>query len=222
MKDIGLVACIEFQEVFFHGNISSPYEFAKNWETYYPLTVLGEIGTLLNNYCKQIRSPNNYRKEIENDSADIFIFLLTLGMMIERKKGKKVFSKIKADWSATHLQLRNESEFTKEVLSLINNTSKLLNKDNYNEVFFLRLFKSIKAVSTYVTKRPWQEVINNFHSYTLDKFTEFDRYTPDLWYRGSCYVNFSSLRKWIEKNKVDLPPKRLLFLSRMEKLQISH
>jgi hypothetical protein len=219
MKNIDLKACLAFQEIFFHDAISSPYELAENWEVYFPLTILGEVGTLLNNYSKQVRSPNTYAKEIENDSADIFIVLIMMGMTIEKKKGKNILRNIEADWKKPAVLLRNEAAFVRHVVSLLQDVAKLFDAKNHTSVFFGKIFGSIKSVSVYATGVPWQEIINDFHKDTLDKFTQFERYTPDLWYRGSCYVDFSLLLAWIKKNKADLPGKRILFLERMEKLQ---
>jgi hypothetical protein len=224
MKNIDLQSSLDFQEVFFHNNISSPYEFVDTWGYYYPLTVIGEIGTLLNNYCKSVRSPNNYKHDIENDCADIFVFFLTLGMMIERKTEYKVFSKIQSEWDTPVEKLEDEKDFIQKLKLLTDKVFLLTNDDRekyYNSDSFLELFILIKEISVYTTSKDWQEVINTFHLDTLEKFTTFNRYTPDLWYMGSCFVDFNKLLTWIQENDATLPKKRVLFFERMKKLQES-
>ena len=74
MKSITLKQCAKFQEIFFHDRVYSPYEIIKNYD-YFPMVILGEIGTLLNTYLKQYRSPNDYKKEIGNDvQTYLFVF----------------------------------------------------------------------------------------------------------------------------------------------------
>ncbi|MCX6787888.1 MAG: hypothetical protein NT108_01835 [Candidatus Kaiserbacteria bacterium] len=222
MKNITLAAAINFQEIFLHDGVLSPYEFVDSWETYHPLVIIGEIGTLINNRCKSVRSPNEYAHDIENDCADIFISLLILGMLIERETAHRVFAGIKKEWKTPAKGLKDEESLVKEMEALISKTfllTKAGKEKCYTTDFFLRLFRSMKEVSVTVSGKSWQEIMNTFHTDTLEQLTSFDRYTPDLWYRGSCFVHFGKLLFWLQQNEVALPQKRLLFLERMRKLQ---
>lgn len=222
MKNSTLDAAISFQEIFLHDGVLSPYEFVDSWETYHPLVLIGEIGTLINNHCKSIRSPNEYARDIENDCADIFISLLILGMLIERKTRYRVFSGIKKEWKTPAKGLRNEESLTKEMEVLISKVfllTKAGKEKRYTADFFLRLFRSMKEVSSAVSGKSWQDIMNAFHADTLEQLTSFERYTPDLWYRGSGFVHFGKLLFWLQQNEIILPKKRVLFLKRMQALQ---
>ncbi len=222
MKNITLDAAINFQEIFLHDEVLSPYEFVDSWETYHPLVIIGEIGTLINTRYKSMRSPNGYAHDIENDCADIFISLLILGMLIERETRYRVFSGIKKEWKTPAKGLKDEENLIKEMEALISKTfllTKAGKEKYYTADFFLRLFRSMKEISAYASGKSWQDIMNTFHADTLEQLTSFERYTPDLWYRGSCFVHFGKLLFWLQQNEVRLPQKRILFLERMRSLQ---
>ncbi len=221
MKSLGLRDAIEFQEIFWHDGVYSPYESVEDVHTYFAAVIAGEVGTLLNSYGKQARSPNNYQKEIEDDVADIFICLLIYGLIVQKKGNQDVFNDIELDWDTAPRRLATEKEFVAEAFALIQKVSALVSGESkyLHPSYFLELFESIKAIGLFVTKKSWEEIFNDFHLFTFEKMTDFQRYTPDLWYRGSCWVNFQMLLEWGTKNEVQISPKRLLFLKRMSALQ---
>lgn len=222
MKNITLDSAIGFQDIFVHGDVMSPYEFVGSWQDYHPLVIIGEIGTLMNNLCKSVRSPNDYAHDIEDDCADIFISLLILGMEIEKKTEHRVFPGIRSAWNANVKGLRSEAELMSEMESLIGRAFLLTKADkekSYTAEFFSGLFRSMKEIGAYASKKDWQEIMDGFHRHTLERLTSFERYTPDLWYRGSCFVDFGKLLAWVGQNEAALPKKRILFLERMKKLQ---
>jgi hypothetical protein len=221
MKSLGLRDAIEFQEVFWHDGVYSPYESVEDAHTYFAAVIAGEVGTLLNDYSKQVRSPNKYQKEIEDDAADIFICLLIYGLLLQKKGNQDVLNDIELDWDTEPKRLTTEKEFVAEAFTLIQKVSCLASGEAkyLHPSYFLEIFEGIKAIGFYVTKRSWQETLDNFHVFTFEKMTDFGRYTPDLWYRGSCRVDFEKLIEWGAKNEVSIPPKRLLFLKRMSAIQ---
>lgn len=222
MKNITLDAAIGFQDIFVHGDAMSPYELVDSWQDYHPLVIIGEVGTLINNRYKSARSPNDYSGDIENDCADIFISLLILGMEIEKKTEHRVFSGIRKAWSAPAKALKDEVDFLGEMESLIAKMFLLAKPGKekyYAEEFFSKVFLSMKEISAYASGKDWQNIMDGFHNHTLDRITNFERYTPDLWYRGSCQVDFKKLLAWIGENEVALPKKRMLFLERMDTLR---
>ncbi len=214
MKSITLNEAVKFQDIFWHDGVYSPYEEVKDI-TYYPLVVAGEVGTLLNSFLKQTRSPNSYKKEIENDCADIFICFLIYLLVLQKKDGKNRISALEKVWNVKPVRIVDLRNFKKKCVLLI---EKILS-DDLKSTDSLEIFRSIKSLTSYVSNKNWQKIIDEFHAYAFEKFTEFENYTPDLWYRGSCYVDFQKLIDWGKKNSAELPPKRLLFLKRMASLQ---
>lgn len=222
MKNITLNSAISFQEIFVHGDVMSPYEFVDSWQEYHPLVVIGEVGTLINNRCKSLRSPNDYSSDIENDCADIFISLLILGMELEKKTQHRVLSGIKKEWNTPPKRLKDEADLLREMEALISKMFLLTKAGKgkyYTAEFFSEVFASMKEISGFASGKDWQDIMNRFHRDTLDRITNFERYTPDLWYRGSCFVNFEKLLAWVGQNDALLPKKRILFLERMKGLQ---
>jgi hypothetical protein len=143
-------------------------------------------------------------------------------MILQRKTGKDLSKPIDDAWDTPPKILLNEDELLKKIKDLLKDLSLLIGYDrtNYqNENDFLKIFNEIKTISHSVTGKDWQEVINTFHIDATDKFTSFDKYTPDLLYRGSCYVNFGSLLDWISKLELELPRKRIAFIERLSDMQ---
>lgn len=223
MIDLTLRDCVEFQEVFWHEGKYSPYEKVVKPLEYFVMATIGEIGSLINNYCKQTRSPNDYSKKIENECADIFIYLLTYILIVQKKKSLQLLESVEKNWSSPALNLKSE-DLDYRLISLIEKVSFLL-KPGYEKHltsdYFLELFEMIKSISYYLTGESWQEIINEFHLSTFETHTDFNNYTPDLMYRGSSYINFANLISWAEKVKIKFPEKRKMFLQRMSKLQNS-
>ncbi len=222
MKNITLDECISLQESFFHDGVFSPFEFVEDYHVFYPLAIIGEVGSLVNNFCKKIRSPNDYSSKIRNESADVFVYFLLFGRMIEKNEGLRVFGKIKENWDEEPSIIKDDFNFKGEIdillkkISLFSSTEK---NECYTEEFFYEIFKLIKDINFYVTGSTWQEIINEFHINVIKEFTNIKKYSPDLWYNGSCYVNFSKIIDFIKRNEVEVPKKVFLFLDRIEKLQ---
>jgi len=217
ISNISLRSVLDFQEIFFHDNLCSPYEEV-DWHPFFTLATLGEVGTLINSYCKQVRSPNSYSAEIENDCADIFIFFITGLMLLERNEKRQVYRLVEEEWDKSAHPIAND----KELISALNGIQKLLisvieaeSTQIYTEQLFLEFTKLIKSISFYLTESSWQSVINKFHIFTAEEFTTPNAYTPDLWYKGSCFVNFELLLKWINDNQVFIPKKRLLYIEHL-------
>ncbi|MCL5094110.1 MAG: hypothetical protein M1355_03195 [Patescibacteria group bacterium] len=221
MKDINIKKCLEFQECFIHDGVISPYEFAKDYKVFFPLAILGEIGGILNCYCKTIRSPHSYKDDLENEAVDVFIYFLHLIQMQEMNETINISSTLEANWDKKIEKIINGEEFYKKILELhgyvsefLNIKEKLSDKEHYKKIFFC-----IKSIDNFLSGQPWQESINNFHRMAIQEFTNVQKYTPDFWYNGSCFVNFNKLLDFILDNDIELPQKRILFLERMSHLQ---
>lgn len=69
-QNITFKTCFKIQECFrVPGNsipIYSPFEKVGNWDRYFQLAIVGEIGSLLNLYCKQLRKYKQYQQQILN------------------------------------------------------------------------------------------------------------------------------------------------------------
>lgn len=223
MKDILFEDCIEFQNCFLFDGKFSPFEQVEDFLTYYPRVLIGEIGGLFNISCKSVRSVNIYDDEIEDECADIFIYLLLFGRMLEIHAQKCVLGLIAKHWSdPVPDDLKTEEDYYNQCKNMIEKVIFFLNPDRehyYSEHHFYDIFSAIRQISNFKIKLSWQQVINTFHGYVIQKHTNPNLFTLDGLYRGSSRVNIGALLQFVDKIEMKLPAKRVDFLRRMENIQ---
>lgn len=225
LRDITFQDCVEFQDCFLFDGKFSPFENIDNFQTYFPRVLIGEIGGLLNLSCKSERSPNIYDDEIKDECADIFIYLLLFGRMIEMHQGKKVFGSIAENWSDSQTtRLKTEDDFYDQCMKMLKMVLCFLEPGSvtfYNERHFYEIFSTLREVSNYKTKLSWQQVINSFHQYVIHRHTNPITFTPEGLYKGSFQINIDNLLRLIDHIDLELPKKRVDFLKRMKAVQLA-
>ncbi|HKX31763.1 MAG TPA: hypothetical protein VJ302_29025 [Blastocatellia bacterium] len=222
MKDISLEDCIELQKCFLIGDKFSPFEDEEDFRTYYPLVLIGEIGGVINLSCKLVRSPNTYEEEFKDEGADMFIYLLLFGMMLEIHARVKVFGLIQEYWDRPVATFSTEAEYYNHCLDLIKKVERFVRpgkEDLYTSEYFYEVFSSIQQVSQYVTKLDWQAVINNFHNKVIHKHSDPKAFTIDGTYNGSFQINIQKFLEFIIRVDAPVAKKRRDFLERLTKIQ---
>jgi hypothetical protein len=225
MKDISLVDCIEFQDCFLYDGHFQPFETVKRYETYYPLALIGEFGGMIDLACKRVRSANLYTEQLTDECADMFVYLLLFGRMLEIHKEIKVLGLIDQNWSKMPDIIITDETFPMATSAFLQTLSELLRAEGihpFTEHFFLRIFEHIKCFNRYLAQQEWQETINEFHYTALLKYTTPSAYTIDGRYKGTTHVDFRKLQCFIERIGVDIPLKRAAFLQRLIAWQDDH
>lgn len=222
MKPISLELCIDYQMCFFHKDKFSPFELVENYKTYFPLALIGEIGSILNVYCKTFRSAKIYSPEISDECADTFIYLLIYGLYIENETNVKVFERISDAWSTQPLTINNDyalCSLCAETIRDITTLPQLVDEKSDLPLTFERIFNNIKAVNYYVLHQDWQVTIDLFHEKSIQKFSEINSFALDYKYKGSCWLNIKKFLEFINKTGVQLPLKRISYLGHIAKHQ---
>lgn len=223
MRAITFQDCVEFQNCFLFDGKFSPFENIDNFQTFYPHVLIGEIGGLINLSCKTARSVNIYDDEIKDECADIFIYLLLFGRMLEIHDDKKVLGAIAERWSDPLITtLKTEEDFYHQCIKMLKMVLCFLepgSESYYSERHFYEIFSTIRQVSEFKTKLSWQEVINTFHKIIIHRHTNPASFTMDWLYRGSGRMNIKKLLQFIRKIDMDLPVKRIEFLERIMEIQ---
>ncbi|HEX5083947.1 MAG TPA: hypothetical protein VFY40_18010 [Blastocatellia bacterium] len=222
MKDISFKDCVEFQDCFLFDGRFSPFEGVGDFRDYYPLVLMGEIGGLLNLSCKLARSPNSYKEEIEDECADIFVYLLLFGRMLDIHEEKQVLNSITPYWNRPVALFQAEAEFYDCCAEMLEKSLRFRYADKeqcFNEDYFSDFFLSILQASRYITDLSWQHIINKFHAKAIQKYTDPARFTLDGLYNGSFRININKLLAFIDDIGIRLPEKRIDFLRRMDELQ---
>lgn len=218
MKDLSLQDCIELQDCFLFDGKFSPFENTDDFLEYFPLVLVGEIGGLINVSCKLVRTPNIYTDEIEDECADIFIYLLLFGRMLEIHEQKEVFNLIESHWNFPVAPLQTEKEYYASCLAMLEKALHFLQPgkaEYYNGEYFCDFFLSILQVSNYITKKEWRQVINKFHEKVIQKHTDPNYFTLDGLYKGSFRINIEKLLAFADSIDIQLPEKRISFLRRV-------
>lgn len=222
MRDISFQDCVEFQDCFFFDGKFSPFEIVDDFRSYYPRVLLGEIGGLLNLSCKLARSANTYGEEIRDECADIFIYLLLFGRMLEIHDQRQVLGLVAKHWNDPITVTLTEADYYNRCEDMMEKVLCFLRPEKetyYNESRFYHIFSSIRQASNFITKVPWQHVVNQFHRDGIQKYTQPDRFTLDGLYKGSFRINIDNLLRFIIKVDVELPEKRVSFLERVKVAQ---
>jgi hypothetical protein len=222
VKDLSFKDCVEFQDCFLFDGKFSPFENVGEFRDYYPRVLVGEIGGLINLSCKLVRSPNIYDGDIEDECADIFIYLLLFGRMLDIHDRKQVFSLISSRWNEPVALLRTEEEYYDCCMGMIEKADRFLGPKEeqcYNEQYFHDFFLSILQASHYITGCGWQQIINKFHNKAIQKYTNPNCFTFDGLYKGSFRININKLLVFIDSVGIPLPEKRINFLRRVEVAQ---
>jgi hypothetical protein len=230
MTNLSFEDCVRFQDCFLFDGKFYPFEKVDNlpdyypngFRDYYPLVLNGEIGSLINLSCKEVRSVNIYDKEIEDECADIFIYLLLFGRMLEIHDKKRVFGLIQEHWKRPVAGVITRNNYYSECEELQDNIRRFRKPEKerlYNEEYFYEIFSSIQQISKFKTGLEWQQVIDNFHRQIIQKHTDQNNFTPDGLYKGSSRINVDGLLKFTDDVGIVLPEKRKDFLKRMGKVQ---
>ncbi len=222
MKDISFQDCVEFQDCFLFDETFSPFEKVGDFRNYYPRVLLGEIGGLLNLSCKLARSTNIYDEEIKDECADIFIYLLLFGRMLEIHDQKPVFGLISKHWSDPVTTALTEEGYYLQCEEMMEKVLCFLKPGRehfYNENFFYEIFSLIQQASKFITKIDWQHVVNKFHHHVVHTHTSVNHFTLDGLYKGSFRINIDSLLHFTFRVGIELPEKRIDFLKRMKVAQ---
>jgi hypothetical protein len=217
MKDLSLKDCVEFQDCFLFDGKFSPFEFVDNFRDYYPHVLMGEIGGLINLSCKLVRSPNIYDDEAEDECADIFIYLLLFGRMLEIHDKKEVFNLIGTHWNHNVAPLQTNSEYYDCCVAMMEKAIRFLKpgkEEYYNAEYFCGFFLLILQASKYRTKKEWRQVINKFHETVIQNHTNPNHFTLDGLYKGSFRINVEKLLAFTDMIDIQLPEKRINFLRR--------
>ena len=224
MKNISFQECVEFQDCFYSDGVFYPFDLLNDFNNYFPLAIIGEFGGMLDIACKRIRSNNLYNDQLFDECADIFIYLLLYGRLIEIRNNRFVLNNIKKNWNRkSNFIISDETlaartaEFLCIIIDLLNQTH-----DSSPEIIFENIFEYIKAFNFYFNRKNWQETINRFHYFTVLKYTHPEAYTIDGWYKGSTQVNFSKLVTFVIRNEIEIPRKRIEFLNRMSEKQLAN
>lgn len=218
MRDISFQDCVEFQDSFLFDGKFSPFESVGDFRTYYPRVLIGEIGGLINLSCKLRRSANIYSNEILDECADIFTYLLLFGRMLEIHDQKQVFGLIANHWSEPPAGPLTEEEYYNRCQGMMEMVFCFLKPGKeayYNENHFYHIFSSIQQASNFITKLPWQYVVNQFHLDVIQKHTDPIHFTPDGLYKGSFRINIDKILRFIAAVELELPEKRVSFLKRI-------
>jgi hypothetical protein len=211
-----------FQDCFLFDGKFSPFEKVKDFRAYYPRVLIGEVGGLLNLSCKSVRSPNIYDEEIKNECADIFIYLLLFGRMLEIHDQRQVLGLIGKRWNEPVTAIVTEEDYHNQCVEMIEKVLCFLKPGKeryYNEGYFYEIFLSIQQSSKFITKLDWQYIINKFHQQVIQEHTNVNYFTPDGLYKGSFRINIDNLLHFTGKVGVELPEKRIDFLKRMKLAQ---
>lgn len=218
MKNLSFYDCAEFQDCFLFDGKFSPFENVEDFREYYPRVLIGEIGGLFNLSCKLVRSPNIYENEIEDECADIFIYLLLFGRMLEIHDQKKVLGAINESWHEPVRQLVSEKEFFDCCTMMMEKSLRLLKPEReqcYTSQYFLEIFLLLLQASQYITQRDWQHTINKFHRQVILKHTDPASFTFDGLYKGSFRINVDKLLTFMDRINLQLPEKRIKILKRV-------
>lgn len=218
MKDLSFQDCVEFQDCFLFEGKFSPFENVEDFWEYYPRVLIGEIGGLFNLSCKLVRSPNIYEHEIEDECADIFIYLLLFGRMLEIHDQKRVLCSVSESWHKPVRQLSSEKAFFDCCMTMMEKSLCFLKPERehcYNNQHFLEIFLLLLQASQYITQKDWQHTVNIFHRQVILKYTDPARFTFDGLYKGSFRINIDRLLTFIDRMNLQLPDKRVNFLKRV-------
>ena len=224
MRDITFQDCVELQDCFLFDGRFSPFEKVKDFRTYYPHVLIGEIGGLFNFSCKLVRSPNPYDEQIEDECADIFIYLLLFGRMLEIHDQKRVLGLVDKHWTNPVNTVHTEDGYYNQCKEMIEKVLCFLKPGKehyYNDGYFYEIFSSLQQVSRFITKQDWQYIINKFHHQVIQKYTDVNCFTVDGLYKGSFRINIDGLLSFISNVGMELPEKRVDFLNRVKVLQSS-
>jgi hypothetical protein len=221
MKDLDLQACLEFQEIFRSDAGYSPFEAVSRAE-FYPLAIVGEIGSLLNAYCKKPRSTNDYDAEVEDEAGDILIYLLMF-LLATPIDAAELFGQLDRDWLVAADPIGDDRALLELAAKLVEcvRLLGLEDGDAWTPAHMATVLRLLKAVACYCTGSGWQELINRSHDRLFAQFTKPANYTADLYYRATGYIDFSALLGWADRYDLPLLPKRRMFLERMTILQRS-
>jgi len=197
-KNINLQSCVELQECFGYKikgkTVYTPYELVDDVDSFFQQAVVGELGTLLNYYCKTKKKKAFYSAEVLDEAADIFIYFLTHVMLLSNKK--KLLAIIEKAWDKENKQLSSDSELNKSITELINNVFAFNLKTS--EDLVLKIFNNIVLIGCFTTGNTWQEIIDQFHFVVLNNHLDPKKYALNFRYIGSGYIDFGRLLKWIE------------------------
>ena len=221
MRNLDVDACLEFQQVFYDPKGRyTPYELVDDPETYWPLSMFGEVGSLLNAYCKIPRSLKDYGPEIQDEAVDVFLYQIVTASLV-RPSYPELLDGLREDWGKPPQLLNDDRQLFKPTWSLMDQVSGLPYPENngYTTEKFRDMFGLIKSIATYTTGKAWQPLINDAHVNYADIRTRPDEYTPDLRTKGAGYQDFNRLLQWVHKYEVPMPPNRIEFLGRMATLQ---
>jgi hypothetical protein len=205
-QSISLESTIDFQEIFAFNDEKgirryTPFESIESPHSYFPLATIGEIGGIIDPYCKTGRHRRDYTFDAINESADSFIYFLNYGLILKNtlNESDDLIESIRNNWSKTFDNILNERDLLKVTGDTIYLLSKLKNKKDRTLNNYSSIFKGIKTIGEYVTKMDWQVIIDKFHHSTLDMHLDPKRYTNDFWFQGSGKINFMHLLSWIKE-----------------------
>ncbi len=203
-KNIGLQSCVELQECFSYKiegrTVYTPYELVDDLDIFFQQAVVGELGTLLNYYCKTKKKKAFYTLEVLDEAADIFIYFLTHVMLLNNRE--KLLAVIERDWDKEIKQILTDDELNKAIIRLVNNIFAFNLKTS--EELVTDIFNDIVSIGCFTTGNTWQEIIDQFHLTLLNTHLDPKKYALNFRYIGSGYIDFGRLLNWIDmesKNK---------------------
>ncbi|HEV2403345.1 MAG TPA: hypothetical protein VGS08_04030 [Candidatus Saccharimonadales bacterium] len=219
---------IELQEVFLYTPRGSkprytPFESFDDPLSQYPLCVLGELGGIFNAYGKHLRDNTDWSSETSDEVADSFIYLLVFAMSLRHISNNNVLDFAGNNWDRQPQSINTYAELFATYNRLVGQILSLQESNNHTVENFGSILRALQDIGVKLTKRSWQEIMDTFHTHMLEEHLRARNYTPDLWFLGSGYVNFSLLLIWlrarIAEGKLQIPTDRIKTFERFAELQ---
>lgn len=221
-QGISLEAAVEFQKCFAFSQKSSgqlfydsrqvdvdnqysPFHLIPHEEIpyHFALSIVGEMGTAMDDFIKTFRRQLRHGFKVADEAGDVFIYFLIFIMILDQNnKGGKKFLKILGRlWDKDTGKITGLSQLHKEYSELTQRILRLTDRQYRKPEEIAKIFRLLKRWAEYVSGLSWQQIVDHFHQIALERHLDPRRYGPDLWYRGTGYIDFERFLRWIEEQK---------------------
>lgn len=229
LKGISPQDAISFQEIFRYeqpnkGARYTPFESFEDPYHEFPLTVLGELGSIFNTYGKHLRNNRDWSKDTADEIADTFIYLLIFAMTVALERNDTtVLEFVEQNWSKEYDKVSGYEELFSIYHKAVGDILSLQNKEACTSERFAEIFISIQRIASQLTNKTWQEIIDAFHVRALNWHLDVTNYTPDLWFLGNSYINHGMFVDWLKQRsaegKIAIPSDRIVTFERFAKIR---
>lgn len=197
-KNIDFNSVVEFQRCFcyeLNGKIVyTPFEHVEDVNNYFKQTIIGELGTLLNYYCKTKKKKAFYKTETLDEAGDLFIYFLIYAMILD--DDNELLNEIDKLWNNNINTIQSEKNLNDVLLNLVTDVFSL--NDSANKNLVSRIFENIVMVACYITGESWQKIVDEFHFSTLNKHLDPKKYSLNFRFEGTGYVDFEKIINWMK------------------------